>query len=140
VRHPTLELRAPDCCTKVDDAIAIASLYRALARYLFRRGDAESVTILDRAIAVENKWRAQRYGVDCSFVTRAGPVQLADFLSALVDEIEGDAEHLQCREEVEHCKTIARNGSSADHQLRAAECSSDSIAAAKRYIAETTLA
>jgi len=28
--HPTLELRAPDCCTLIDDAIAIAALYRTL--------------------------------------------------------------------------------------------------------------
>src|ERR1700760_2624788 len=35
VRHPTLELRAPDTCTFVDDAIAIASLYRVLARHLY---------------------------------------------------------------------------------------------------------
>src|SRR4051795_1209882 len=32
-RHPTLELRAPDVCTFVEDAVAIASLYRAMARH-----------------------------------------------------------------------------------------------------------
>ena len=37
MRHPTLELRAPDTCTFVDDAVAIASLYRALARHLYLR-------------------------------------------------------------------------------------------------------
>jgi carboxylate-amine ligase len=140
MRHPTLELRAPDCCTKLDDAIAIASLYRALARYLFRRlVDGEEVTILDRAIAVENKWRAQRYGVECSFVTKSGPVPLPDFLSELIGRVATDAEHLQCGREVEHCRTIARSGSSADHQLRAAELSAEPLAAAKSYIAETTI-
>ena len=33
-KYPTLELRAPDCCTRVDDALAIAALYRVLVRYL----------------------------------------------------------------------------------------------------------
>jgi carboxylate-amine ligase len=94
---------------------------------------------LDRAIAVENKWRAQRYGVDCSFVTKSGPVALVDFLSQLINRVADDAEHLQCRREVEHCKTIALSGSSADHQLRAAELSSTPLAAAKRYIADTTI-
>ena len=28
LKYPTLELRAPDCCTRLDDAIAIAALYR----------------------------------------------------------------------------------------------------------------
>ena len=36
LQHPTLELRAPDCCTFVDDSIAIAALYRSLARRLVR--------------------------------------------------------------------------------------------------------
>jgi carboxylate-amine ligase len=140
MRHPTLELRSPDCCTKLEDAIGIASLYRALARHLFDRlADAEDVTILDRAIAVENKWRAQRYGVECSFVTKSGPLTLPDFLSELIDRIADDAEYLRCRGELEHCKTIARQGSSADHQLRAAEQSSEPLEAAKRFIANATI-
>src|SRR3954471_24080852 len=32
LKHPTLELRAPDCPTLVDDSIAIAALWRSLAR------------------------------------------------------------------------------------------------------------
>ena len=28
LKYPTLELRAPDCCTRLDDTIAIAALYR----------------------------------------------------------------------------------------------------------------
>jgi len=35
-KHPTLELRAPDSCTLVEDSIAIAALYRTLARHLTR--------------------------------------------------------------------------------------------------------
>jgi glutamate---cysteine ligase / carboxylate-amine ligase len=140
MRHPTLELRAPDSCTKLEDAIAIASLYRALVRYLFRHlAEAEPVTVLDRAIAVENKWRAQRYGVDCSFVTRTGPIALADFLSEILARIADDADHLRCRREVDHCKRIVRSGSSADHQLRVAEFSAEPLSAAKTYIANTTI-
>jgi glutamate---cysteine ligase / carboxylate-amine ligase len=140
MRHPTLELRAPDCCTRLDDAIAIASLYRALARHLFNRlANAQEVSILDRAIAVENKWRAQRYGVECSFVTKSGPVALTDFLSELIERIADDAEHLRCRREIAHCMAIARDGSSADHQLRAAEQSDEPLMAAKSYIANTTI-
>jgi carboxylate-amine ligase len=139
MRHPTLELRAPDSCTKLEDAIAIASLYRALARYLFRRlEDGSQVTTLDRAIAIENKWRAQRYGVDSLFVTKSGPVPLHDLLAELIGRITQDAEHLRCEAEVEHCRTIAQSGSSADHQLRAAEMSAEPLAAVKTYIAETT--
>jgi len=31
-KYPTLELRAPDCCTRLEDALAIAALYRVLVR------------------------------------------------------------------------------------------------------------
>ena len=40
LHHPTLELRAPDSCTFVDDSIAIAALYRSLARQLVPQSDA----------------------------------------------------------------------------------------------------
>ena len=35
LKHPTLELRAPDCCTLVEDTLAIAALYRTLVRHLY---------------------------------------------------------------------------------------------------------
>ena len=73
MKHPTLELRAPDTCTFVDDAVAIASLYRCLTRYLYLRPHlSKEVTAVERAIAVENKWRAQRYGTDCIFASKDG--------------------------------------------------------------------
>src|SRR6187431_1088704 len=34
LNHPTLELRAPDSCTLVEDSIALAALYRTLVRHL----------------------------------------------------------------------------------------------------------
>jgi glutamate---cysteine ligase / carboxylate-amine ligase len=63
LKYQTLELRAPDCCTRIDDTIAIAALYRSLARFLFvNPAHNAGLNVVDRAIAVENKWRAQRYG------------------------------------------------------------------------------
>src|SRR5438045_1356618 len=67
--NPTLELRAPDCCTRVDDSIAIAALYRALARHLTRTPALNAgLSAVGRALAIENKWRAQRYGISGTFV------------------------------------------------------------------------
>jgi glutamate---cysteine ligase / carboxylate-amine ligase len=68
-RFPTLELRVADCCTYLDDTIAIAALYRCLGRALWRQpqlhADWSDITTL---IVDENKWRAQRYGIDEGFV------------------------------------------------------------------------
>jgi carboxylate-amine ligase len=136
-RHPTLELRAPDCCTNINDAIAIASLYRSLARHLTSKA-LQLTSEVDRAIAVENKWRAQRYGTECIFVSRDGPVPLKDLLSDIISRVADDAEDLGCIDQVLHCKQIAMQGSSADKQLEQYE--NGSLQSVKRWLADETLA
>jgi carboxylate-amine ligase len=139
MRHPTLELRAPDTCTFVDDAVAIASLYRCLARHLCERPQlSKQVTAVERAIAVENKWRAQRYGTDCIFATTDGPVTIAELISRVIDDIAADAAALNCVAEVEHCRTIVARGSSAEFQLRAFRDHGEDITAVARWIAAAT--
>ncbi|MDC7788184.1 carboxylate-amine ligase, partial [Rhodoplanes tepidamans] len=116
--HPTLELRAPDACPRLDDAIAIAALYRVLARRLYRTapegGDSPA---LAAAFAAENLWRAQRYGVQTSFVTRDGPEPVAALLERLLHETAEDAEILGCTAELARCSRIVADGTSADAQL-----------------------
>src|SRR5258708_5450372 len=85
LQHPTLELRAPDCCTLVEDSIAIAALYRVLARHLTRNPLLnQNIDAVARAIAVENKLRAQRYGVRCTFVIEIRAVSVSGMLDPLV--------------------------------------------------------
>ena len=118
--HPTLELRAPDCCTLVDDSIAIAALYRSLARRLtlYPWLNADMTPVL-RAIVVENKWRAQRYGVHGTFVneTGTGAVSVAEMLDQVIEDVTPDAEKLGCVAEVARCRAIVGSGTSADAQL-----------------------
>ena len=116
--HPTLELRAPDCCTLVDDAVAIAALYRTLARRLVCNPWLNAdLTAVSRAVVVENKWRAQRYGVHGTFVSEAGAVTVAELLDRVIEEVTPDAETLGCAAELRRCRTIAGSGTSADAQL-----------------------
>jgi carboxylate-amine ligase len=117
---PTLELRAPDCCTLVDDSISIAALYRSLARRLVRNPWLNwDMTPVTRAIVVENKWRAQRYGVHGTFVneTATGSVTVAEMLEQVIEEVMPHAEALDCGAEVERCRTIVGAGTSADAQI-----------------------
>jgi carboxylate-amine ligase len=119
VKYPTLELRAPDCCTRLDDTIAIATLYRSLARFLYAHpGHNAELDVVDRAIAVENKWRAQRYGAQGTFVTRSGGVAMAEMLERVLALVMADAEALGCAEQVGNCRAIVLEGTSADAQLR----------------------
>jgi carboxylate-amine ligase len=116
--YPTLELRAMDSCTRVDDSIAIASLYRAIARHLYLNPEVNrDLDVVDRALAVENKWRAQRYGVEASFVSRQGAIPIAAYFHDLCEMIGDDIEMLTCNDEIDHCRNIIDQGSSADAQL-----------------------
>ena len=118
-KYPTLELRAPDCCTRLDDTIAIASLYRALVRYLYVHGEHNAeLDVVDRAIAVENKWRAQRYGAQGTFVSRSGAITVGEMLDRLLENIAGDADALTCSHQLDRCRAIIAEGTSADAQVR----------------------
>ncbi len=118
LQHPTLELRAPDCCTLVEDSIAIAALFRSLARRLtcnpLLNDDIDAVV---RAIVVENKWRAQRYGVHGTLVGGSGAMTVAESLDQVIAETTPDAAALGCLTELLHCRAIANSGTSADAQL-----------------------
>ncbi|HET6387982.1 carboxylate-amine ligase [Hyphomicrobium sp.] len=145
-KYPTLELRAPDCCTRIDDAIAIAALYRSLVRHFVLRPNlGRPPDTVSRALAVENKWRAQRYGIHGTFATEDGPIPVRDFLDRTLAMIEEDIGALQCADEIERCRTIAAEGTSADSQVaiydrnRQTPEASDPFAAVIDWIAQTTV-
>jgi glutamate---cysteine ligase / carboxylate-amine ligase len=119
LKYPTLELRAPDCCTRLDDAVAIAALYRALARHLYFDPEHNAgLDVVDRSLAVENKWRAQRYGVTGTFATREGAIAVGELVDRVLDLVAPDAAALGCTAHVEHCRTIPAVGTSAEVQLK----------------------
>jgi carboxylate-amine ligase len=118
LKHPTLELRAPDCPTLVDDSIAIAALWRSLARRLVRNPQLNrDIDAIKRAIVVENKWRAQRYGVRGTMVGDHGAITVADLIEQVIDETSADAEALGCLAELQRCRVIVGGGTSADAQM-----------------------
>ena len=67
----------------------------------------------------ENRWRAQRYGVQGSLFDfgKGCLVPFADLLDELTVLVGEDAEALDCEAEVAHCRTIAAQGTSADRQV-----------------------
>ena len=118
LNNPTLELRAPDSCTLVEDSLAIAALYRTLARHLHvNRSRNKDLDAVGRAIVIENKWRAQRYGVHGTFVTEDGAVTVADMLEQVISDTAPDAAALGCTAEINRCRAIVGAGTSSDAQL-----------------------
>ena len=120
LKHPTLELRVADSCTRIDDTLAIAALYRCLVRRLSLDPALNSgQTGASRAINDENAWRAQRYGIHGSFVDEAScsakPVR--QILDETLDLVAGDAKALGCERELDLARWIVARGTSADQQL-----------------------
>jgi carboxylate-amine ligase len=120
LRHPTLELRLTDCCTAVDDAVAIASLFRALVHHAVHHPEFNTdFSAVVRALAEENRWRAQRYGTDGTYVDlvsrQAKPFKQA--LEELIAAVDEDIAELGVEGEVAHLRQIPTRGTSAHLQL-----------------------
>ena len=120
-RFPTIEMRITDVCTQVEDALCCAAVFRCLCRMLYRlRRQNQRWRIYAPLLVHENRWRAQRYGLDEGMVD-FGRGEIVPF-TALTEELLGilreDAEHFGCVREVEHALTIIERGASSHRQLR----------------------
>ena len=127
-RFPTLEMRMTDICTRLEDTICIAALYRCLLRMLWRlRRNNQRWRIYDRFMVAENRWRAQRYGFDGGLIDfgKGKIVPYPELLEEILALIRDDAEHFECVAEVEHGRTILARGTSAHRQLAAWQAARD---------------
>jgi len=120
-KYPTLELRIPDACTGLEDTLAIAALYRCLVFALScDRTINGGINSPGRALAKENKWRAQRFGLHAELIDPFQEHAATDAPAAarrLVELLQPYAADLDCLAEVEHVETILARGTSADQQL-----------------------
>lgn len=120
MRHPTLEIRICDVCTWVEDALAVAALYQCILTFLAHlRANNQRWRQYRRILILENKWRAQRYGVEAQLgdFGRRKAVPFAELIDELVEILRPHAQMLDCVEEIEHARVIASRGSSSDHQV-----------------------
>ena len=121
-KYPTLEMRISDICTNVNDAIAIASIFRCWLRMLFRlKQNNQRWRTYNRFLIAENRWRAARYGTDEGLFD-FGREQIVEFralIGELIEIVADDAEHFNCVDEVNHLVTIYERGTSAHRQLEA---------------------
>lgn len=123
-RFQTLEIRIPDVCTRLDDTITIAALYRCLLRMLYRlRRNNQRWRLYAHMLVNENRWRAQRYGCDEGLMD-FGKGQIMPYAGLLEEMIEltyEDAVHFGCEAELLHAREILRRGTSAHSQVRVFE-------------------
>jgi carboxylate-amine ligase len=118
--NPTIELRVADSCTRLDDALAIAALFRCLVRALDRdRALNAGFDRVGRAITQENKWHAQRYGIRAVFIEpfSRSPLTVREWLDQVLDFIASDIAALGCARDIRRLDAILTEGTSADHQV-----------------------
>ncbi len=139
-KFPTIEFRCCDVPMRVDETIALAAVCQALIAKLYRLHKQNlSFRLHKRALIMENKWRAARWGVHgnlidlgkmCEVSTMDIMVELLDFIDDVVDE-------LGVREETEYVRTIVRDGPGADRQLKVWRETGDLKAVMDYVISET---
>lgn len=120
-RFPTIEMRITDMCTCLDDTVTIAAIFRCLCRMLYRlTRENMRWRHYSRFLIAQNRWRAQRYGLDEGLVDfgKGKIVPYADLLEELIDILREDAEFFGCLDELEAARGILRRGTSAHRQVR----------------------
>ena len=116
LRFPTIELRIADTCTRLDDTIAIAALFRCLVRALEQDPSLSAeFDRVGRAVTNENKWHAQRRGIAAVFVhpLRRSPISAAEWLSEVRSLVGDHAAALDCLGEIGKLDRIVSDGTSA---------------------------
>lgn len=119
-RFPTLEMRITDVCPLLEDSIAIAALFRCICRMLYRlRRQNQRWRTYPPFLVRENRWRAQRYGIEQGLVDfgKGEVVPFPALLEELFDLVAEDAAYFGCAAEMTHARTILARGTSADRQL-----------------------
>ncbi|MFQ6101014.1 MAG: carboxylate-amine ligase [Anaerolineae bacterium] len=145
-RFPTLEVRIPDMCTRVDETLCLAALVQAIVAKLVRclqTGQANQARrIYHKHLLDENKWRAVRYGIGGKLIDfdKGGKAQEVPF-PALVEEllvwVDDVVDELGSRAEVEYASIILHQGTSADRQLAAFRRAGDFRVVVDQVVEET---
>ena len=118
-RFPTLEMRICDACTTLDDTVAVAALYLCILRMLYRLKKRNQRWRQYAPMLVnENRWRAQRYGLDEGLVDfgKGCLTPYAELVEEIIELTAEDAEELGCADNITHLRTIMERGTSAHRQ------------------------
>jgi len=122
--HPffnTIEFRVCDIPMRADESIALAALIQATVAKLYKLYSAnQGFRLYRRALIMENKWRASRYGLDGKLIDfgKQKEVPARDLVHEYLDFVDDVVDELDSREEIEYIHKILETGSGADRQLR----------------------
>ena len=144
--HPffgTLEFRICDIPMRAEETVALAALMQAVVVKLYKLYASNmGFRLYRRALIMENKWRASRYGLGGKLIDFGRQTELpaADLIKELLLFVDDVVDELDSREEINYIHTILAMGSGAERQLKVYEQSNGDLKAVVDYIIEETRA
>jgi len=141
--HPffgTLEVRVCDIPMRADETIALAALMQAIIVKLYKLYESNmGFRLYRRALIMENKWRASRYGLGGKLIDfgKQTEVPMRELTAELLGFVDDVLDELDSREEVGYAQKIIEMGSGAERQLRVYDKAHD-LKAVVDYIIEET--
>jgi carboxylate-amine ligase len=141
--HPffgTVEVRICDIPLRAEESLAIAALIQATALKLYRL-HARNLDFrqYSRALLMENKWRAVRYGLDGKLIDFGKEMEVPerDLIHEYLEWVEEVVDELDCRREIQCIEKMLETGTGADRQLKVYQETRDLHAVVDYMAAET---
>jgi carboxylate-amine ligase len=106
---------------RADETIALAALIQATVAKLYKLYSAnQGFRLYRRALIMENKWRASRYGMDGKLIDfgKQTEVPARDLILEYLEFVDDVVDELDSRQELNYIHTMLETGSGADRQLR----------------------
>jgi glutamate---cysteine ligase / carboxylate-amine ligase len=122
--HPffnTLEVRICDIPLRLDETMCLAALIQATIVKLYKiHAQNQSFRQYGRALMMENKWRAARYGISGKLIDfgKEREVPERELILEYLEFVDDVVDELDSREEVAYVHNILKHGTGADRQLR----------------------
>ncbi len=118
---PTLEFRICDMPMRLEESIGIAALCEAVLAKLYQLHQQNlSFRYYSRALIMENKWRAARYGLDGKLIDfgKQEEVPVRQLIGEILEFVSDVVDELGSREEIGYIGRILQEGTGADRQLK----------------------
>ena len=142
--HPffqTIEFRICDIPMRFEETVTLAALTQAICAKLYKLRERNlGFRMYRRALLLENKWRASRWGIEGKLIDFGKEIEVpfAHLVEGMLEFVDDVVDELGCRKEVEGVRWILANGTGADRQLRAHRESGGDLRRVVDYICEET--
>ena len=141
--HPffgTLEVRVCDIPLRAEETVALAALIQAVFVKLYKLYESNmGFRLYRRALIMENKWRASRYGIKGKLIDFGKQIEVPvqDLTYELLGFVDDILDELGSREEIKGILGILERGSGAERQVKVFDEKHD-LKAVVDYIIEET--